>query len=373
VAVSTAAHTEASPAPAGGGHGATAGGGHGAAARGSHGAAGAGGGHGVGLVTARHASRIFGRTAGRTIAIFVPVFFVATFATFLLRALSGLNPARIQLGQNATPLEINRLETSYGLNRPFFTQYWSWLAGVLHGNLGRSWSNGYPVSTLIRDGLTVSLTVATLALMLGVSFGLALGALAAVKRTTWIDRGITSVLSIVSTIPAFVIGIVLVEIVAVELRLLPSAGFVPFSMGFWPWLSHVLLPALALSAGCMSSVARQLRSGLIGAYRENYVIGATVRGLSPRRIFFRHVLRNGVGPAIAVLALEFPALIGGAVIVESIFALAGFGSFASTSAQMGDVPSVQGVLVVSIVLVVSFNLIVNLVLGRLSPAAQRGV
>jgi peptide/nickel transport system permease protein len=330
-------------------------------------------GHGVAAARARHAVRGLLTNFGRTIAIFVPVFFVATFATFLLRALSGLNPARIQLGQNATPLEINRIEASYGLDRGFFAQYGSWLAGVLHGNLGRSWSNGYPVSTLIRDGLTISLTVATLALILGVGFGLALGALAAVRRTTWTDRGITSLLSIVSTIPAFVIGIVLVEVVAVELRLLPSAGFVPFSQGFWPWLSHVLLPALALSFGCMSSVARQLRAGLIGAYRENYVIGATVRGLSRRRIFFRHVLKNGIGPAVAVLGLEFPALIGGSVIVESIFALAGFGQFAATSAQMGDVPSVQGVLVVSIVLVVTFNLIVNLLLGRISPASQRGV
>jgi peptide/nickel transport system permease protein len=330
-------------------------------------------GHGVTAARARHAVRGLLTNLGRTIAIFVPVFFVATFATFLLRALSGLNPARIQLGQNATPLEINRIEASYGLDRGFFAQYGSWLAGVLHGNLGRSWSNGYPVAVLIRDGLTISLTVATLALILGVGFGLALGALAAVRRTTWTDRGITSLLSIVSTIPAFVIGIVLVEVVAVELRLLPSAGFVPFSQGFWPWLSHVLLPALALSFGCMSSVARQLRAGLIGAYRENYVIGATVRGLSRRRIFFRHVLKNGIGPAVAVLGLEFPALIGGSVIVESIFALAGFGQFAATSAQMGDVPSVQGVLVVSIVLVVTFNLIVNLLLGRISPASQRGV
>jgi peptide/nickel transport system permease protein len=327
----------------------------------------------VALARVSHAGRGLLRNLGRTIAIFVPVFFVATFATFLLRALSGLNPARIQLGQNATPLEINRVERSYGLDRPFFTQYWSWLTGVLHGNLGRSWSNGYPVSTLIRDGLTVSLTVATLALILGVSFGLTLGALAAARRATWIDRGITSFFSVISVIPAFVIGIVLVEVVAVELRLLPSAGFIPFSQGFWPWLSHILLPALALSFGCMSSVARQLRTGLIGAYRENYVIGAIVRGLSPRRIFFRHVLRNGIGPALAVLGLEFPALIGGSVIIESIFALAGFGQFASTSAQMGDVPSVQGVLVVSIVLVVSFNLIVNLLLGRISPASQRGV
>jgi peptide/nickel transport system permease protein len=331
------------------------------------------GGHGVALARTRHASRALLRNFGRTIAIFVPVFFVATFATFLLRALSGLNPARIQLGEDATPLEINRIEASYGLNRPFFAQYWSWLTGVLHGNLGRSWSNGYPVSTLIRDGLTISLTVATLALILGVSLGFALGALAAVKRTTWIDRGITTFLTVISVIPAFVIGIILVEVVAVELKLLPSAGFIPFSQGFWPWLSHVLLPALALSLGCMSAVARQLRAGLIGAYRENYVIGAVVRGLSPRRIFFRHVLRNGIGPAVAILGLEFPVLIGGSVIIESVFALAGFGQFAATSAQNGDVPAVQGVLVVSIVLVVTFNLIVNLLLGRISPASQRGV
>lgn len=331
------------------------------------------GGHGVILARTRHAARGLLRNLGRTIAIFVPVFFVATFATFLLRALSGLNPARIQLGQDATPLEINRVEKSYGLDRPFFTQYWSWLTGLLHGNLGRSWSNGYPVTTLIRDGLTVSLTVATLALILGVGFGFTLGTLAALKRTTWVDRGITSFLSVISVIPAFVIGVVLVEVVAVELKLLPSAGFIPFSQGLWPWLSHVLLPALALSFGCMSSVARQLRTGLIGAYRENYVIGAVVRGLSRRRIFLRHVLQNGIGPAVAILGLEFPALIGGSVIIESIFALAGFGQFASTSAQMGDVPSVQGVLVVSIVLVVTFNLIVNLLLGRIAPASQRGV
>jgi peptide/nickel transport system permease protein len=331
------------------------------------------GGHGVTLARARHAGHSLLRNLGRTIAIFVPVFFVATFATFLLRSLSGLNPARIQLGEDATPLEINRIQASYGLDHPFLAQYWSWLTGVLHGNLGRSWSNGYPVSTLIRDGLTISLTVATLALILGVTAGFALGTLAALRRTTWIDRGITSFLTVVSVIPAFVIGVILVEVVAVELKLLPSAGFIPFSQGFWPWLSHVLLPALALSFGCMSSVARQLRAGLIGAYRENYVIGATVRGLSRRRIFFRHVLRNGIGPAVAVLALEFPTLIGGSVIVESIFALAGFGQFAATSAQAGDVPSVQGVLVVSIVLVVTFNLIVNLLLGRISPASQRGV
>lgn len=330
-------------------------------------------GRGATMARARHATRGVLATLGRSIAIFVPVFFVATFVTFLLRALSGLNPARIQLGQAATPEEIARIEKSYGLDRGFFAQYWGWLTGVLHGDLGRSWVNNVPVSTLIRDGLTISLTVATLALVIGVVVGLALGTLAAVRRTTWIDRAITTFLTAVQVLPAFIIGIILVEVFAVGLSWLPSAGFIPVTEGFWPWLSHLLLPALALSFGATANVARQLRAGLIAAYRENYVIGAIVHGLSPRRVFFRHVLRNGIGPALAVLGLEFPALIGGAVITESIFALAGFGQFANNSAQAGDVPAVQGVLVVSIILVVTFNLIVNIILGRVTPAAQRGV
>lgn len=330
-------------------------------------------GRGVVAARARHALRGALVTLARSVAIFIPVFFVATFATFLLRAMSGIDPARIQLGDAATPQEVAHLEASYGLNRPFFTQYWSWLTGVFHGNLGRSWVNSVAISTLIKDGLTISLTISTVALIIGVVVGLPLGALAAVKRTTWIDRTITGVLSFTAVMPAFVIGIVLVELFAVAFNLLPSAGFIPFSQGFWPWLKHLLLPAFALSFTAITAVARQLRSGLIAAYRENYVTGALVRGLSPRRIFFRHVLRNGIGPAIAILGLEYPALIGGSVITESIFGLQGFGQFANTSAQRGDVPAVQGVLVVSIVLVVVFNLIVNIVLGRITPAAQRGV
>lgn len=329
----------------------------------------------AGLTEARlaHFARGLVTTVFRSVAIFVPVFFVATFATFCLRSLSGLNPARTQLGQDATPLEIRRLEASFGLNKPFLVQYWNWLSGVLHGNLGLSWGNHYPVSTLLKDSLTVTVTVAVFALAIGVVFGFVLGTVAALRHATWIDRGVTTVLTAVSVLPPFIIGIVLIEVVAVELKWLPSAGFVPFSRGLWPWLSHILLPALALSIACTANIARQLRGGLVGAYRENYVTGAIVRGLGPRRIFFRHVLRNGVGPALAILGLEFPAMIGNSVILESIFALSGFGQFASMSAQSGDVPSVQGVLVISILLVVAFNLIINVVLGRITPAAQRGV
>ncbi|MCK9899528.1 ABC transporter permease [Frankia sp. Cpl3] len=312
-------------------------------------------------------------TLARSAAIFVPVFLVATFLTFALRAISGLSPAQMQLGENATPEAVARIEHEWGLDRPFLAQYWTWFENILRGDLGSSWSNGADIDELIGNGLAVSLSVAALALVIGVVGGFGLGTLAALRRTTWVDRAITGFTTFMAVTPPFVVGIVLVAVFAVGLGWLPAAGYVPAAAGAWPWLSHILLPALALSFDTIADVARQLRTGLIAAYQENYVIGAKVRGLSPRRIFFRHVLRNGTGPALAVLGLKFPTLIGGAVVTEWIFGLQGFGRFANDSAQAGDVPAVQGVLVVSIVLVVTFNLIVNVALARVTPASQRGV
>jgi peptide/nickel transport system permease protein len=276
-------------------------------------------------------------TLARSVAIFVPVFFVATFVTFALRALTGLSPARMQLGEDATPQAIHQIEAHWGLDRSFAAQYWSWLDGVLHGQLGTSWATGASVTTLIADGFAISLSVATLALVIGIVFGFGFGTLAALRPTTWIDRTITGVMTVFSVMPALVVGIVLVELFAVGLGWLPSGGYVPISSGAGLWLSHIILPALALSFDTVSDV------------------------------------RNGAGPGLAVLGLKFPALIGGSVITEYIFGLQGFGRFATASAQTGDVPSVQGVLVVSIVLVVVFNLIVNVFLARVTPASMRGV
>lgn len=309
----------------------------------------------------------------RSVAIFVPVFLVATFVTFALRALSGLSPASLQLGESATPEAIAQIEQQWGLDRPFLTQYLDWFGDMLAGDLGKSWYNGADISRLLAEGAVISLSVAGLALVIGVVFGFGFGVLAALRRTTWVDRAITGFMTFISVMPSFVVGIVLVGIFAVGLGWFPSAGYAPAERGIGVWLAHITLPAIALSFDTVSDVARQLRAGLVAAYRENYVTGAVVRGLSPRRIFFRHVLRNGVGPSLAVLGLKFPNLLGGAVVTEAIFGMPGFGQFAANSAQRGDVPAVQGVLVVSIVLVVVFNLLVNVVLARVAPASARGV
>ena len=310
----------------------------------------------------------------RPFAIFIPVFVFGTFITFLLGTISGLNPAYVQLGDAATPSAVARLNHAYGLDRPFIVQYWNWFTDLLHGSLGLSWIDNVPISTLIGQRIGISLSVAVLALLIGVVVGGVFGTLAAVFRTSLLDRTITGVTSLMSSMPPFTVGIILIAVFAVQFRILPSGGYIDASTGgVGPWLQHIIMPAIALSFDMIAGVARQLRAGLVSAYGQNYVIGATVHGLSPRRIFFSHIFRNGSGPALAYVGLTFPTLLGGAVVTESVFGLAGYGVFASTSALHGDVPAVEGVLVVSIVVVVAFNLIVNIALNRIDPAAKRGV
>jgi len=308
----------------------------------------------------------------RTLLVVVPVFVLATLVTFLLGSVSGLSPAGLMLGDAATPADVARVNAQFGLDRPLIVQYLDWFAGVVRGDLGVSWFNGLPVTELIGQRLGISLSVAALALVLGVVGGVGLGVLAASHRGGWIDRGVTAVASVLSTVPAFVVGVGLILVFCVLLRWFPSSGYVDPSVDFGRWLSLITLPAIALSLDTAADLARQLRTGLVGAYDENYVTGAIVRGLSPRRILFVHVLRNGAGPAVAVLGMHIPRLIGGAVITESIFAMPGFGRFTAESALRGDVPVVQGTLVVAIVLVLGCSLLVNALLVRLRPGAERG-
>jgi len=328
---------------------------------------------------AAHRGRVIRAAVGftgwllRTAAIVIPVFLFATFITYALGAVSGLSPAGLKLGDSATDADVARVNAEFGLDQPLPIRYLSWLGGILQGDLGTSWFNDLAVAPQILQRLEVSVSVAGLALLIGIVGGTALGLLAAVTRGSIIDRGVTAFCTLIATLPPFVVAIALIVVFSVTLRWLPSAGYVSPSVDLGRWLSLIILPAVALSLDTVADLARQLRTGLAGAYRENYVTGAIVRGLSKRRILFVHVLRNGSGPALAILGMRVPALLGGAVVTESIFGMAGFGRFASESALRGDVPVVQGTLVVAIVLVLAFNLLVNGLLVRLRPAARRAV
>jgi peptide/nickel transport system permease protein len=308
---------------------------------------------------------------GRWLLIFVPVLLVSSFITFGLGALSSTNPAASVLGDNATPAAIARLTHQLGLDQPLLVQYWHWLSGALHGDLGVSYFTQIPVSTSIAQRLPVDVSLAVFAIVLAVVVGGAAGILAAVKQGSWIDRAVTGVCSLAATLPAFVIGIALVLVAAVAVHLFPSVGYVAPSVSPSLWLSHIVLPSVALSVEPGVQIARQLRTSMVDTLGQNFVTGAVTRGLGPGRVLFGHALRNAAGPAVTVLGLSIPLLIGGAVVTESVFALPGLGQLAVTSATERDIPVVQGVLLVTSVLVVLANLVVNAALVWLRPSAGR--
>jgi peptide/nickel transport system permease protein len=312
------------------------------------------------------------RAAVRLVSVPVTVFLIATFATYALGALGGANPAATVLGQDATPSSIAQLNHEFGLDKPFLVQYFDWLGHALTGNLGVSYFTSIPVATSIGQAFPVDLSLALLALSIAVLLGGGAGILAALRRGGWFDRAVSAVCSGLATVPPFLVGITLIVLFAVVFRLLPSGGYVPFTQNPGQWLRFALLPSLALSAEGAAAIARQLRTSLVGALEENYVLGAAARGLSTRRTLFRHVLRNAAGPALTVLGVQIPLLIGGAVVAEKMFSLPGVAQLALQAGSTRDVPVIQGALLVTIGVVLVSNVVINAVLYRITPQARRG-
>ncbi len=312
------------------------------------------------------------RPLGRVAATTATVFLLSSALTFGLGALSRADPAAAVLGDTATPADVARMSHRFGLDRPLAVQYVSWLGHALTGDLGRSWFTGVPVADSIRQALPVDLSIAGLALLLAVLLGGAAGITAALHNGGRLDRAITLLCSVLGTLPAFVVAIALIVVFSVQLGALPSGGYVPFSSGAGSWLRYAILPAFALSMDAAASLARQLRTSLVGALRENYVTGAVMRGYSPRRVLFGHVLRNAAGPALTVLGISVPTILGGAVVTERIFNLPGIAQLALQSGQQHDIPVVQGTLLVTVTVVLLANVAVNAALTLLNPAARRG-
>jgi len=292
------------------------------------------------------------------------VFVLATFATFALGAASGSNPAAVALGEVATQEDIDRLNHVFGLDRPFLVRYADWLGSALTGDLGASWFTSIPVADSIAQAFPVSLSIAAGATLCALIGGFGLGIVAAVTRGGIVDRLVTLLSSIAATVPAFVVAIGLILLLAYAIPLFPVAGYVPPSKDIGAWLTCLVLPSVALSLDAGADIARQLRTSLVGALRENYVIGARVHGLGPGRILFRHALPNAISPALSALGVHVPRLVGGAVITEVIFGMPGLGQLANRAALQGDVPVVQGVLLVAIAVVVVSGIAINLIIRR---------
>ena len=298
------------------------------------------------------------------------VLIVVTFATFSLMFGNGPGIAKAVLGLSATPEAVQAKVVELGLDRPLVVQYLDWLQGAVRGDLGRSFYTGELVSSALSNRVPVTLALIVSALVLTAVLSVILGVTAAV-RGGWIDRAVQVVSVLGTAVPAFIVAIALVFVLAIRWRVFPATGYVSPDVSVAGWAASLVLPVTALLIGSVAGAAQQFRTSVLDTLNRDYVRTLRARGISEREIIFRNVLRNSAAPGLTVLSLTMLGLLGGAVFIEQVFALPGMGQLANASAQINDVPVVMGTVLVVIVIVLVVNFLGDLGITLLNPKARK--
>jgi peptide/nickel transport system permease protein len=294
---------------------------------------------------------------------------LVTLITFLLLAPSFDGIMANRLGMAATPDAVQAMKAQMGLDRPVIVQYLDWLSHAVRGDFGVSYFSGEPVRHAVLQHLGVTLSFVVVALLFTVVISVTLGVLAA-SRGGVVDR-VTQGISLTGLlVPNLLIAIVLVYVFAIRLKMLPATGFTPLADSPSRWAASITIPVIALVLGGIAGLTAQVRGTMIDELRKDYVRTLRTRGIPTWSIVLRHALRNAAGPALTVLSFEFIAMLGGALVIEKVFAISGFGSYAFDASLQGDVPVIMGITLFAVALVVTVNLAVDLVNGWLNPKAR---
>lgn len=302
----------------------------------------------------------------RLLLLVVQVFLVATVVFLLIRLVPG-DPARAILGETASEEQVARVRSQLGIDRPFLEQYGVWLGRMARGDLGNSVVTGRPVLPDIQQRIGNTIELIVLSTIVSLMVGIPLGIVAALRANRPADYALSSVAMLGLSLPSFVVGTLMLLVFGLMLRWLPPAQFVPWSVDPGQHLRVIILPVLALAASSTAVVLRMTRSSMLEVVRQDYMRTARAKGLSGRLVILRHGLRNALNPVVSIVGLELAALLGGTVIVESIFNWPGLSSLLIAGVRSRDYPVVQGVVLIIAVLTVIINLFTDLVYGWLDP------
>jgi peptide/nickel transport system permease protein len=297
----------------------------------------------------------------------VPVLVLATFVVFGLLKLMPGDIAITLAGENATEQRIAEIRTLYGLDRPFLVQYGSWLANAVQGDLSKSLATGEQVAVSIARAFPNTLLIVVLAMSVALAIGVPLGMLAASRPDGARDRIVTSVASLGIAVPNFWLAMLLVAWLALGMGWFPATGAVPLKDDPMKALHHAILPALALAAGGVAEVSRQLRSSLVEILSSPPVRTLRAKGLSASAILWKHGLKNAGVNLLTVTTLLFNRLLAATVVVEAVFAIPGMGNLIVNAALTRDLPVVQGVVFVMVLVVIAINLTADLLYTVLDP------
>ncbi|MBE0693583.1 MAG: ABC transporter permease [Aquamicrobium sp.] len=310
------------------------------------------------------------RLVFRRLVALVPLLFIVSVLTFSFTSLLPSDPVDLILGDTGTQEQHERLRERLGLNEPVVVRYVRWLGKAVQGDLGTSFFNSVNVTAAVMQRLPVTLSLTAVSALIAIVVGVAAGVAAALRPRSWVDRFATLGATIGQAIPNFWFGLILVALFAVNLRWFPATGFTPVSVSPWEWLRSVTLPSIALGLSASAAIARQVRSAMVGVLQQDYIRAARAQGLSARRVIFRHALTNAMVPVVAVLSFQITVLLGGALIVEQVFAINGLGTLAITAVRQQDIPMIQGLVLVMVALVVIVQLATDVVYGLLNPKAR---
>ena len=303
----------------------------------------------------------------RKLVFFLGAIFIASVAIFLLIRGAGGNVAAVVLGKGATPEAINALAHSYGLDRPLFVQYFDWVGNMLSGDLGRSFRTNERVSDLVTARLSVSIPLALSGLILGLIIAIPVGTYAA--RNVGTPSG--AILALISqvgvAVPVFWAGILLSLLFGVRLGWLPTGGWTPWSESFWEAARSLVLPVLSLGLILAAILIRYIRSAVLDVMNQDYVRTARATGMTQTQALLRVGLRNAAVPIVTVVGLQIAELVGGTVIIETVFSLPGLSRMILANVAAREVIVVQSTVMLIIVFVITVNLIVDLAYGFLDP------
>ena len=308
----------------------------------------------------------------RRLLYLVPVLVAVSLLTFLIASLLPGDLAYAMLGDDATPEAIAALRRDMGLDQPIWWRYLVWLAGIVQGDFGRSFRTGEPVLGAILDRLPVTLELMLLAQLGGLAISVPLAILCAARSGSSFDRVVTSIAFAKLSIPGFIIAILLIYIFAVKLRLLPATGYVALDEDWIANLRSLVLPTLTLALAEWPVFMRVLRSDMIGTLQEDYIAMAKAKGLKESRILLVHALKPSSLTLVTVIGITIGRLIGGAVIVESIFALPGIGRLLIGAIYTRDFVILQGVVLFVAAGFVIVNFLVDMLYAMLDPRIRHG-
>lgn len=296
---------------------------------------------------------------------------LATIVIFAVLEIVPGDPARLMLGINATEDAVAALREQLGLNQPLLTRYFSWIGGLLQGDLGRSFTYSSSVAELIGERIWVSLPLALLALTLSTLIAVPVGLYAAARRGKASDTAIMAATQFGIAIPNFWFALLLVYLFAIVLRWVPAGGFPGWDAGIWPALKSLALPAIALALPQAAILSRIARSALIEVLGEDFIRTARAKGLTRSQTLWHHALRNALIPVVTIMGLQFAFLLAGTIIIENVFYLPGLGRLVFQAITQHDLPVVQGTVLLLVASVVLTNFLVDLVYAWIDPRLRK--